>query len=227
MRIGITDNGRPNFELYIEWLRQGDPSMDFVMLSLSRENLHELQRCEGLVLTGGEDVSPTLYGRPEALSTLTDVNPKRDEFELTVIQNAMRRQLPTLAICRGMQLTNVFFGGSLIVDLESEGYANHRKSTEVERRHAIAVSPGSRLSKIVGGTSGEVNTSHHQAVRHTGIGLRASAVSPDGVVEALEWEDDTRKQFLLLIQWHPERMSDFQNPCSYNVLRAFLSSLRY
>ncbi len=226
MRIGLTDNQKPSFEQYISWLLRKDISLDIAKLSYFNDNLHELDRCDGLVLTGGGDVHPGLYKQPDDVVQTRGVDVHRDDFELQIIERAMKLQLPVLGICRGLQMANVAFGGSLIADLESRGFARHRPVGNEECRHFIDLVPGTALSDIIGGTSGEVNSSHHQGADSIGTGLKVSAKSPDGVVEGLEWADPDGKPFLLLVQWHPERMQDFENHCSGDVLEKFLSEIR-
>ena len=226
MRIGITDNQKPSFEQYIRWLLKGDNALDLVKLSYLNNNLHELDRCGGLVLTGGGDVHPGLYNQPNELDQTRGVDMKRDTFELHVIERATKLHIPTLGICRGLQVANVALGGSLIVDLESRGYARHRSVVDEECRHPIQIMPGTLLSDTVSDGFGEVNSSHHQAAERIGTDLKVSAKSPDGVIEGLEWADPGGSPFLLLVQWHPERMNDFENRCSRNVLEKFLSEIR-
>lgn len=225
MRIGITDNQKPSFEQYIRWLMRGDKALDLVKLSYVHDNLHELDRCGGLVLTGGGDVHPGLYNQANDLRQTRGVDKKRDDFEVHVIERAMKLHMPTLGVCRGLQVTNVAFGGSLIVDLESRGFAGHRPVGDEECRHPIGIKAGTLLSGIVDDEIGEVNSSHHQAVERIGADLKVSATSPDGVIEGLEWSDPGGRAFLLLVQWHPERMNDFDNRCSKNVLEKFLSEI--
>src|SRR5712692_6621442 len=183
MRIGLTDNQKPSFEQYIRWLLRKDNSLDIAKLSYLNDNLHELDRCDGLVLKGGGDVHPGLYERPNDLGQTRGVDANRDDFELQVIERAVKLQLPILGICRGLQVANVACGGSLIADLESRGFAGHRPVGDEECRHPIDLVPGTALSDIIGGISGEVNSSHHQGADTIGTDLKVSARSPDGVVE--------------------------------------------
>ncbi len=131
--------------------------------------------------------------------------------------------MPVLGICRGMQLTNVAFGGTLIPDIEEAGYAEHRSSVPgAICTHGIVVTPGSSLAEL-GGADG-VNSSHHQAVLQPGAGLKVIARSPDGIIEAME--PDEPSPFLLLVQWHPERMEDRSSPLAGGVLRMFLHAVQ-
>jgi putative glutamine amidotransferase len=126
-----------------------------------------------------------------------------------------------------MQVFNVALGGTMIPDVESAGYLSHskEKGQMSDARHGIRVQQGTGLLSIVRSTQGEVNTNHHQAVERPGQGLRDTAYSPDGLIEGLEWQDPDDKPFLQLVQWHPERMADFENPLSGGLLRRFVSEV--
>ncbi len=164
-------------------------------------------RVDGVVLTGGSDVNPDLYGAsPHASYSASE--PGRDAFEIALVRAATEAGLPIFAICRGMQVLNVALGGDLVQDIPSE--VNGALSHDVrEPRFAIAhevwASKGSRLStlmqeKLEDAESCPVNSRHHQAVRHLGRGLEIVATAPDGVIEAVEGPGP----FCLGVQWHPE-----------------------
>jgi putative glutamine amidotransferase len=223
MLIGITDTYNTKFDLYVSWLHKVAKGADIVKLSHRTKNVKEVKQCEGVVLTGGHDIHPRYYGREDYLALAVDVDEKRDEFELQVVQDALKKKIPLLGICRGMQLFNVALGGSLIPDIARAGHKNHGKTKEgKDRRHKIVIAQGTTLHWIVESAKGEVNSSHHQAVDAIAGGLRVAATSPDGIVEALEWTESAAKPFLQLVQWHPERMEDFSNPCSKNLLEHFV-----
>lgn len=228
MIIGITDTLNTKFELYVSWLRTVAREAEVVKLSYEEKNMRELKRCDGLILSGGHDIYPRFYGREDYLPLLRneDIDEKRDEFEIKLIQEAVQAELPMLGICRGMQIFNVAMGGSMIPDLVREGYENHTKGKEgKDRRHAITIERGTTLHWIVETTKATVNSAHHQAVERIGSGLRVTALAPDGVVEGLEWEQSASNPFLQLVQWHPERMADFDNPCSKNLLEHFILAI--
>ncbi|HWP81765.1 MAG TPA: gamma-glutamyl-gamma-aminobutyrate hydrolase family protein [Bacteroidota bacterium] len=224
MRIGITDNHRPKqyFDNYLTWIHRIKPNVEFVKLGYTLENADEVAKIDGLILTGGGDVHPKFYERPEAIPLTTEVNELRDAFECDVIERALEEAIPILGICRGMQIMNVFLGGTLVPDLVTAGFLDHATNDGIENRHAITPVSGSLLEAIVGLEEQTVNSVHHQAVEHLGRGLIASAISPDGVIEAAEWVLKDRMPFLLLIQWHPERMKDVDNPTVKQVAAHFL-----
>lgn len=160
-----------------------------------------LECVQGLVLTGGEDVDPARYhAAPHA--KLGETDPARDAVELALIAGARRRQLPILAVCRGIQILNVALGGTLYQDLASErpGRIDH---AETQARHGLAVAPGSLLHRTLDTTAMTVNTRHHQAIRDLAPTLRATAWAEDGVIEGAESQDPS-DAWLLAVQWHPE-----------------------
>jgi len=172
------------------------------------ENVPEvLARLDGLVLSGGSDVDPGQYGaRPHP--TVEDVAPERDAFELALVREALRRDLPVLAICRGQQVLNVATGGTLVQDIPSElpGAVDHDPDGERwAHAHEVRILPGTRLREILGRDRVAVNSFHHQAVARLGEGLVASAASPDQVIEGVEAPD---RRFVVGVQWHPEAFWD-------------------
>jgi putative glutamine amidotransferase len=163
-----------------------------------------LERLDGLVLSGGVDVDPALYGQ-EPHPRLGRVNRRRDEFELALVSEALRVGRPILGICRGQQVLNVARGGTLVQDIPSQwtgAMVHDARGRRWRRTHDVDVVPGTRLAAILGRASVPVNSFHHQAVAAIGRGLVVSARCPgDGVVEGLEDED---ARFVVAVQWHPE-----------------------
>ena len=167
-----------------------------------------LDRVEALVLSGGADVDPAAYGHSPH-PRLGRVHPERDAFELALVREALRRDLPTLAICRGHQVLNVATGGTLVQDIPSEWASAHSHDPDVERwetAHDVEIMPGTRLREILGTERVAVNSFHHQAVRDLGKGLVVSARCPaDSLVEGIEMPD---RRFVVGVQWHPESFWD-------------------
>jgi putative glutamine amidotransferase len=167
-----------------------------------------LQAVHGVLLTGGGDVDPVLYGESRHAS-VEDAEPGRDEFEIDLARRAMSADVPLLAICRGAQVLNVAAGGSLVQDIPSaveSGLAHSVLEPKNADCHEIAVVPGSRLAAALGeavarSCTCRVNSRHHQSVGRIGAGLVASATAPDGVIEAIEAPAAT---FCVGVQWHPE-----------------------
>jgi len=177
----------------------------------------------GLVLTGGADINPACYGEPNQGSE--GVDPARDRLEMDLLAAAIEKDLPVLAICRGVQLLNVFHGGSLIQDLPSKDiHEQRRREWEPGRHpaaHVVDIEPGSRLAQIVGSTKLEVNSRHHQAADRVGAGLTVTARSADGVIEGLENPD---RRFVVGVQWHPEDRV-LVSEADQNLFAAFAEAL--
>jgi putative glutamine amidotransferase len=161
---------------------------------------------QGVVLTGGEDIDPAEYGEPRHPAT-TDPHARRDQCELALARRARERNIPTLAICRGIQVVNVALGGTLVQDIPSQSPSdiNHDQSEKrAARLHDVHIEPDSLLHEAIGATDIAVNSSHHQSVARVAPGLRVTARSPDGVVEGVEWTGDD--WWMLAVQWHPEEL---------------------
>lgn len=188
-----------------------------------------LAHMDGLMLTGGNDLSPDAYGEAPVLA-LDEVSPLRDEQEFALLREAMRLGMPVLGICRGIQSINAALGGTLYQDLPSQltppvsgDLIQHfQKRLGRYACHTVAVTPGTPLYDIVGCGTLEVNSFHHQAVKAVAPSLTACALSRDGVVEAVCGTGDA---FLLGVQWHPERMTKTQSHAG-QVFKAFLDAAR-
>lgn len=187
-----------------------------------------LDSVDGLVLTGGGDVDPTFYDAklpPHLKKTLGGVDARRDEMEIHLVREAHRRGIPVLGICRGHQVLNVAFGGTLIVDIPTQ-MGNEIRHSRLDKKndavHNVAVEPDTKLARIFGCRTVGVNSSHHQAVDKPGKGLRVSARSADGVIEGIETGDDA---FTVGVQFHPERMVDGY-PLIRKLFGAFIGKAR-
>lgn len=170
-------------------------------------SLQEAEGCGGLLLPGGGDLEPWRYGQANTASR--SLEPERDEAELALLQYFTERRLPVLGICRGLQVFNVFFGGTLIQDLPGHGALPHG-----DRLHPVETAPSFLLPLC--GPRCQVNSAHHQAVDRPGSGLRAVQWSGDGVIEGLCHETLP----VYGVQWHPERLA---GPIGSGVIEWFLS----
>ncbi len=182
-----------------------------------------LSSCDGLLLTGGVDVDPAEYGDPNRHPTL-ELDAERDRYELALAREALARDLPTLAICRGAQVLNVAAGGTLIQDIPSSHpeALNHQQTTPKDLlAHPVEVAKDSCLAALLAATPPEgaprvsvqgvrgatppdqifVNSRHHQAIKDVADGFLVSARAPDGIIEAIE---NPAATFCLAVQWHPE-----------------------
>ncbi len=159
---------------------------------------------DGVLLTGGDDVDPSLYGEVPH-PTVEAAETGRDAFEIALVRHALEVNLPIFAICRGLQVLNVALGGTLIQDIPSEPspYLQHDAAdAPALLAHTVALTPGSCVARLLGpDPTRAVNSRHHQAIRVLGRGLVATATAPDGVVEAVEVP---AARFCVGVQWHPE-----------------------
>lgn len=177
---------------------------------------------DGLLLTGSaSDVEPSLYGQ-DPHPKLGEVHALRDEMDLQLLGLAERDAMPVLAICYGMQILNVFRGGSLIQDLSAEvphAIKHEQGLPRTRRSHRIKIAENSRLSAYSGSTAEYVNSHHHQSVGQLGANLKATAWTSDEMIEALEDTRDDR--FVLGVQWHPE-LDWEHDPLSLKLFGAFI-----
>lgn len=181
---------------------------------------------DGLLLTGGEDIAPSYFGETPH-PKLGAVDPERDRFEIAILKEAWERRLPVLAICRGIQLVNVAFGGSLWQDIPSQrpGAISHNPKTPRDQRaHAVTLTPGSRAARALGAERIEVNSFHHQSVKDLAPGFEVTGVAPDGEIEAIEATGDA--PWLLAVQWHPEEFHAHDVAPDHGLFGAFLEESR-
>jgi len=200
--VGITPCTR--VDDYVESVRRagGEP----LLLDPADDPARSLDRVDALLLTGGDDVDPALYG--EAPHATTEVDAARDRFEIPLSRDAVARDMPVFAICRGAQVLNVAAGGTLVQDIPSTVASELAHSIDVPKdhvAHAVRVTPGTRLASALGSSTPSetcsVNSRHHQAVGQVAPSFVVSAVSEDGVVEAIE---RPASRFCVGVQWHPE-----------------------
>ncbi len=183
------------------------------------------ERLDGLLLTGGGDLDPALYGE-QPVPECGAPEPERDIAEMDLTRWALDAGLPVLGVCRGLQLLNVACGGSLYQDLATQR-PNARKHdmTAFPRSHlahTIDIQPDSRLAAITGVTRHHVNSLHHQAISHVGLGLEITAWSEDGIAEAVELRDHP---FALAVQYHPEELEP-TDEASQRLFAAFVQACR-
>ena len=234
MKIGITDCGA-KYPIYERWILSQSPTsgvsnIETVRLSYKENNFEQIKQCDGIVLTGGEDIHPKYYGKPEAINLCNSdfMDEQRDEFEWKVCEYIFEKKLPVLGICRGLQLVNVFLGGTLISDIPSVGKSDHSKFHEgQDRYHAVEVLHDSELSKITNIVFGEINSAHHQSADFIAKSLKINALSDDRIVEGLEWKDSNLEHYMMLVQWHPERIINAEeNNFSYKIRQSFIENIQ-
>ncbi|MDC0143480.1 gamma-glutamyl-gamma-aminobutyrate hydrolase family protein [Verrucomicrobia bacterium] len=190
-----------------------------------------VDRADGVMLTGGDDLQPDLYNPtlPRRIKTKAGgVDPERDLFEFQLIEQALQQRKPMLAICRGPQVLNVALGGGLVTDIPSERpeAMNHaRKDAAHKLVHSAQLAKGSLMQKIFRRDTLRINSAHHQAVGDLAPMLRATAQTKDGIIEAIELTETETKNapFLLGVQFHPERLID-THPEFLRVFKAFVKA---
>lgn len=179
-----------------------------------------LDQVDGLLLTGGLDVDPARYGE-EKLPCCGTCSACRDRMEFPLCRMALERDIPVLAICRGMQLLSCVLGGTLWEDIASQAGStlqHARHDVPATAVHEVSVQSGSLLRRIVGTDTLPVNSRHHQGIRKLGEGLVITAAAPDGIAEAVELPG---KRFVLGVQWHPESLS-VKEPAHQALFDAFV-----
>ncbi len=213
-----------------QWIRDLDPDVNLVeAYSLSPDSLDwYMSHASGIIIGGGGDVSPSLYGKPEYTGVCAGVDPYRDSLETSLIGYAIKQQLPLLGICRGHQIMNVTAGGSLIPDIPTYiGCTVDHRSTK-DSAHMVVVRQGSFLHGIVLNDTLFVNSRHHQCVDDLADSFTAGAHAEDGIIESIEpsgpsgFNGENGNVFILGVQWHPESLPD---PSSRRIGMAFIESL--
>lgn len=166
-----------------------------------------LKKTDGLLLSGGTDIDPNLFGEEPAVE-INRVDPERDSFELALTRRSLKQHLPVLAICRGIQVLNVAAGGSLYQDIGKQVKDSIKHSQDAPRwhpTHQIEIEKNSLLFDIIPHNSIKVNSMHHQSIKNIGSEFKVVARGQDGIIEAIESKNSS---FQLGIQWHPEEMVD-------------------
>jgi len=207
----------------------GVKSEEIEMVSPSEHSVPNLRDYDGIIFSGGKDINPRHYEEALKYPGVVEVDEQRDAFEFELFERAHRRRVPILGICRGVQMINVKFGGTLYQDLRQEfspdaaARPDHNQSApRPEATHSVTLTdPDSGLAETFQGSC-LVNSLHRQAVKRLGRGLRVTARSEDGLVEAVESAD--AYPFLVAVQWHPEEMVD--RPEARKLFENFVAKCR-
>lgn len=210
---------------YQRWVRTQDSTARFIQLYDQRYDRIDsiLATCDGLILTGGSDIAPDRFGADDSLAQCGKSNLRRDSIELLALHWSLENGIPTLGVCRGMQIINVGLGGDLILDIPSEMKSNIHQQDSGDAHHMIFASKS--FSEMVSSDSALTNSNHHQALDRLGNKVIPVAWSKDSIVEAIHVSDTSQHPFLWGVQWHPERM-DQKSPFARNLLEAFLVASR-
>ena len=188
--------------------------------------LATVERIDALILTGGDDVDPSTYGAvDEGVSISNDAT--ADQHEIALVKAAVSREIPVLGICRGAQVINIAYGGTLFQEMTSEDNKSHPTRPKLleeilAMRHSITLDPKSKLARVLRSADRVVNSTHHQAISQVASGFRPVAWAPDGTIEAIESTDD---KHILAVQWHPEKLPPPQDQELFNSLIAIAARL--
>lgn len=224
VRIGVTATDGEKAQSYVDALRQLGAN-PVVLLNVALQARADLETLDGVVITGGADIAPHYFGEEPHPKTIANV-PERDAYELELIKAAWERDVPLLAICRGIQVMNVALGGTLIQHVPDKvnGEVDHHSGHDASDRHVVELDADSKLGGIVSAKRFATNSTHHQSLATVAEGLRITARTDDGIIEAVEAVEPRR--FWIGVQWHPERMFPKGDAPSVEILRAFVEAAR-
>ena len=218
-----------SYKNYVRWIHSVDSTIECLdMYHLSYDSaILMLKECDGLLLTGGTDIYPGRYGKEEDTARCWNPDFKRDTMEANLIREGIKLEMPIMGICRGLQNLNVFFDGTLYIDLPSDldTIVKHQLPKTYKANHEITIQQGSLLHEISGVTSGFVNSNHHQGIEVLAYQLNGIARTQDGLIETIELKNRGDYPFLLGVQWHPERM-DYTNPLSGKIAHRFVEEAK-
>jgi gamma-glutamyl-gamma-aminobutyrate hydrolase PuuD len=217
--ILVSKDNHSNIE---KWLHKVDSTLDIrVFYTISRDSMDfYLSKADAIVLGGGEDVNPSMYGHKEYLTSCEKMDLFRDSIEQVLINYAFAHRLPLLGICRGEQILNASTGGTLIPDIPTYRPSTIKHRNESDSAHIVLFTDKSWLKAVLCCDSICVNSHHHQSVDAVAPGFEVTAKSPDGIIESIRYSDTLKQPFIAGIQWHPEALLD--EP-SMKIARLFLS----
>lgn len=223
---GSPENSYANYYNWVKSLDSNAVSLDMYDMPLDSA-LALFKGCDGLIITGGTDINPAWYDQEEDSLRCMTIDHYRDTLEMRLIDSALAWKMPILGICRGHQMLNVYFGGSLIIDLPSDydTLVSHRCPDFNTCFHPVTLADGSLIAELAGQTAGTVNSNHHQGIKNLAPALKIVAFTEDSLPEAVEWNEPAGKTFLMGVQWHPERLGN-DNPLSKEIGMRFLRECR-
>lgn len=225
--IAIANTGSGLFRRYMkskyeQSLRRAGARTRWIDLEDVDEAIRQMMECDGMIMPGGADVDPKYYGQ-EVTDRCGKIDHVRDNAEFKMLEAFLPTKKPILCICRGEQLLNVFFGGTLYQDIKLTQLCKHTCwRAKNHGSHQVKIYPHTKLGRILGTQSERVNSLHHQAVELPGEGLRINAVSEDGFIEGLE---AVLHPFCVGVQWHPEHMSKYSAQ-QRKIISAFVEACK-
>lgn len=227
--IGITSHVELDYKHtlsndYIQAVIQAGGIPVILPIGIDEDVSQLVGKIDGLLLTGGGDIDPTLFGE-EPHPKLGTISPGRDQLEPALIKEILTADKPILAICRGVQILNIAIGGDMYQDIysqhENQLIQHSQKAMRSHLAHFVKAREGSLLASVVGTTEFKVNTYHHQAVRHVPYPFDVSGVASDGIIEAIE---STGHSFVLGVQWHPECLAVNGDEIAKRIFTRFVES---
>lgn len=235
MKIGLTHTGVEEKHLnYIKWLT-GDDNIEIIQLKETENKPAEIKKYDALILSGGVDIHPKFYNTEKINYAHAPkyFHEKRDEFEIALFQISQETNKPVLGICRGFQLINCIYNGTLKQDLGEELNKIHKAEVinhiQKDKAHGLDIEKGTILQEILNAERLVANSAHHQTIDKLGEGLKANCKSDDGLIEGFERKIPNGKPFLLGVQWHPERMYKFNleaSPVSKAIRDRFIEEVK-
>jgi putative glutamine amidotransferase len=227
--IGITtdvrkDGGNILKNTYVQAVIRAGGLPIIVPVGLEEDVDQLIEMLDGLLLSGGNDINPTLFNE-EPHEYLGEVSPSRDSIELELARQMLKTGKPILGICRGLQILNVAVGGALYQDLHKQNdgpiLQHIQKAPNTHPSHYVQVEKGSLLESIAGSERIQVNSYHHQSLKDVPSVFKVTGVASDGIVEAIESNDE---QFVLGVQWHPEALTAAGDVVSLRIFEKFISA---
>jgi len=235
MKFGLTHTGiEEKHQNYIKWL-VGNDEIEIIQLSEDESDPETIKNYDALILSGGVDIHPKFYQSKQINYSHSPktFNEQRDEFEIALFRLAQDTNKPVLGICRGFQLINCIYNGTLKQDLGDAPNKIHKAEiinhVQKDKAHGLDIDEGTILHDIVKNRRLVVNSAHHQSIDKTGEGLKVNCYSDDGLIEGFEREHPKGKPFLLAVQWHPERMYKFNlenSPVSKAIRDRFIEEVK-
>ncbi len=230
IKIAITKtSGSKSYENYRNWILKADSNI--IIVDLINQDVDKIasiiSEVDGLLLSGGPDIDPIHFDKVEERDRCT-IDLRRDSIEINAIKSAKERKIPVLGICRGLQLLNVVYGGSLFTDIPTDipNHNNHQQK-EGDAIHNIKIQDNTLLKSFVADSEISVNSNHHQSIDKLAKDFIISGKTEDGVVEAIELKNNNNQhnQWIFAVQWHPERL-DFESSASGKIAYKFLEEVK-